>query len=204
MNDDCWDRFSRALNAYEQVLTVAKASYCWLRDLSKAQRRQFSRDYQRFVTWRDQMTGIDGKIDSVDGKKTSGGQNEGRGLEAEFRALLPDVIGTGIFRRHANVSLVLEEAGDESWSTPKEATTETRFIVDLAAKLEAVFRPYQSYQWVGNADLENRLRNEVDDCLWDIQETYRVKLSLVEMDDVVEAVIGVARRLSEQRGPVEA
>lgn len=196
-------RFEKALCAYEGVLKVAKASYCWLKEFSEVQRRQFVRDHRRFVIWRDRVVDVSHQEGSVDGGRPTDGTVVDpygwTGLEAGLGHLLKGLIRPGMSGRAMSPSMVLAEGEGERWSPQEGANTETRFIRDLVVKLQTVFQPYQSFQWVGNVDLENRLRNEIDDCLWDLQETYRVKLSLVEMDDVVEAVIGLARRVSERR-----
>jgi hypothetical protein len=47
--------------------------------------------------------------------------------------------------------------------------------------------------WVRNADAQNEMRNQIDDCLYALKEELNIDLGFDAMDSVIESAISVAK-----------
>jgi type I restriction enzyme R subunit len=63
----------------------------------------------------------------------------------------------------------------------------------LACDVEAIIRRHAVVRWRDNADAQNRMRNDLDDLLFQLQSRNGVKLTYAQMDSIIEAILRIAR-----------
>jgi type I restriction enzyme R subunit len=59
--------------------------------------------------------------------------------------------------------------------------------------LEEIIEGRKVRDWVGNDDVENRIRDDMEDYLYDLQGKAGIPLTGTDMDEIMDAVIAVAR-----------
>lgn len=64
---------------------------------------------------------------------------------------------------------------------------------DVAIKLEDIIENCKVRDWAGNEDVENRIRDDMEDYLYDLQKEQGIPLTGTDMDEIMDAVIAVAR-----------
>ena len=88
-------------------------------------------------------------------------------------------------------SLVREDApnyGDKSNGDPIEA-----ILAAAACQIEAIIRKHAVVRWRESVDAQNRMRNDLDDFLFGLQAEKGTKLSLAQMDEIIESALRIAR-----------
>jgi type I restriction enzyme R subunit len=110
--------------------------------------------------------------------------------KAFFGALREQVSGTS-----DHSSRVQEEQG--SYNGQARSAKPTASLPDLlaaiACEIEAIIRRHAVVRWRENADAQNRMRNDLDDLLFNLQQEKGVTLSLTQMDAIIEAILRIAR-----------
>ncbi len=67
-------------------------------------------------------------------------------------------------------------------------------LAEIASQLETLIEHNKIRDWVDNPDVLNRMRNEIEDYLYDIEKVQQVRFSNVELDEIIEQVIDIARK----------
>jgi type I restriction enzyme R subunit len=62
-----------------------------------------------------------------------------------------------------------------------------------ALQIDEIIRKNKVVDWIANLDVQNAMRNEIDDYLYELREESGVDLSLDDMDLIVENSIDVAK-----------
>lgn len=65
--------------------------------------------------------------------------------------------------------------------------------VDAAIKIEEIIDKNRIVNWTQNPDVQNRMRNEIDDYLYDVKETLGVPVTVEAIDGIMEQCLDVAR-----------
>jgi type I restriction enzyme R subunit len=65
---------------------------------------------------------------------------------------------------------------------------------EIAVQIEALVERNKIRDWVDNPDVLNRMRNEIEDYLYCIAEAQGIRFSTVELDEIIEQVIDIARK----------
>jgi type I restriction enzyme R subunit len=68
------------------------------------------------------------------------------------------------------------------------------FCVDVGLAVDDVVGEEPPVDWVKNDDFKNRIRQEIDDVLFDLKEKYNVPLTLEQMDEICEECLRIAER----------
>jgi type I restriction enzyme R subunit len=63
---------------------------------------------------------------------------------------------------------------------------------DLGLKIDEIILTHRIVDWVLNKDVKNRMKNEIEDELFDLGTHYDVKLSVEQIDDLLERFINIA------------
>jgi type I restriction enzyme, R subunit len=66
-------------------------------------------------------------------------------------------------------------------------------LASAACRIEDIIRRHAVVRWRENPDAQNRMRNGLDDFLFALQEEKGVKLSLAQMDSIIESALRIAR-----------
>ncbi len=65
-------------------------------------------------------------------------------------------------------------------------------LADIAIQLEALIEARKVRDWVGNLDVENRIRNDIEDYLYQLKHEADIPLTSTDMDEIMDTVIDVA------------
>jgi type I restriction enzyme R subunit len=77
--------------------------------------------------------------------------------------------------------------GDGKLGVPESLLVETSLRIDkLVSGLQIV-------NWVNNSDIQNKMKNEIEDCVFELSDTYRLSLSFEAIDEFLENCIRAAR-----------
>jgi len=72
-----------------------------------------------------------------------------------------------------------------------------RILAEAACDMEEIIRRNAVVRWRENIDAQNRMRNELDDFLYELQTKKGVQISFDQMDAIVEAMIRIAIHRSD-------
>jgi len=67
-------------------------------------------------------------------------------------------------------------------------------LAEIASQIETLIEANKIRDWVDNPDVLNRMRNTIEDYLYDIEKVQEIRFSNVELDEIIEQVIDIARR----------
>lgn len=70
-------------------------------------------------------------------------------------------------------------------------------LATVAVEIEGIIRRHAIVRWRENPDAQNQMRNDLDDLLFNLQRDRGVKLTLEQMDAVIEGIIRIARNRSD-------
>jgi type I restriction enzyme R subunit len=66
-------------------------------------------------------------------------------------------------------------------------------LASVACEIEKIVRNHSVVRWRDNPDAQNRMRNELDDLLFNLKRENGVDLSLTQMDAIIESILRIAR-----------
>lgn len=66
-------------------------------------------------------------------------------------------------------------------------------FTDLALEIESIIDRNRIVNWVDNNDIHNRMRNEVEDLIFEWNEKVGIVISFDQIDRILEQCIDVAR-----------
>jgi type I restriction enzyme R subunit len=72
-------------------------------------------------------------------------------------------------------------------SDPRKIATET------AIEIDRIIRETRVVDWTSKPDVQNEMRNQIDDCLYELKKCSGIDLSLDDMDFIIENSIEIAR-----------
>jgi type I restriction enzyme R subunit len=70
-------------------------------------------------------------------------------------------------------------------------------LAEAACTMEDIIRKHAVVRWRENIDAQNRMRNDLDDFLYDLQIQKGLQISFDQMDAIIEAVIRIAIHRSD-------
>ena len=65
---------------------------------------------------------------------------------------------------------------------------------DMALQVEEIIEQMKIRDWAYNSDVQNRMRNALDDCLIEFKEQHRLPLTWNEIDAIVEQIVHTAKK----------
>ena len=72
-------------------------------------------------------------------------------------------------------------------SDPRKIATET------AIEIDRIIRETRVVDWTSKPDVQNEMRNQIDDCLYELKKRRGIDLSFDDMDFIIENSINIAR-----------
>jgi len=66
-------------------------------------------------------------------------------------------------------------------------------LASAACQIEDIIRRHAVVRWRENPDAQNRMRNDLDDFLFALQDEKKISLTLAQMDAIIEAALRIAR-----------
>jgi type I restriction enzyme, R subunit len=70
---------------------------------------------------------------------------------------------------------------------PQNIATETALEIDM------IIRETRVVDWISKPDIQNEMRNRIDDCLYELKNLRGIDLSFDDMDSIIENSINIAR-----------
>jgi type I restriction enzyme R subunit len=67
-------------------------------------------------------------------------------------------------------------------------------LADMAIQAETIIEKNKIRDWANNADVLNGMRNAIEDYLYDLEKEQGIRFSNVELDEIIEQVIDIARK----------
>jgi type I restriction enzyme R subunit len=87
---------------------------------------------------------------------------------------------------------VKEDSADYGTTQPQVSEID-RLRAEMSLRLETIIRDEAIVRWRDNPDVQNRMRNAMDDYLFQLKQERGVELTLEQMDAVIEACLSIAR-----------
>ncbi len=75
---------------------------------------------------------------------------------------------------------------------PEDALTE-KLRAEMSLRLESIIRSEAVVRWRDNPDAQNRMRNQMDDFLFELQSKHGISLTVEQMDSLIESCLAIAR-----------
>lgn len=89
-------------------------------------------------------------------------------------------------------NMLMEDSVPYGSGKPKRSPEE--IFADAACEVENIIRKHNIVGWRENEDAQNRMRNDIDDFLYELQREAGIKLSLDQMDSFIETAISIAKK----------
>ncbi len=65
----------------------------------------------------------------------------------------------------------------------------------LSIRIESIIEQHKIRDWVNHKDTHNRMKSAIEDYLFDeIYPTYGLRISVVDLDEILDRIIEVARQ----------
>lgn len=103
---------------------------------------------------------------------------------------LGDVVSTGADRSQ------VQEPPASYGRAVGEADLE-QVLAEAACKIEDIIRQHIVVRWRENPDAQNRMRNDLDDFLFELQKEKGLRLTLAQMDAIIESSLRIARNRTQ-------
>ncbi|MBU1660089.1 MAG: DUF3387 domain-containing protein, partial [Chloroflexi bacterium] len=65
---------------------------------------------------------------------------------------------------------------------------------EISAQIEIIIERHKIRDWSDNPDVHNNMRNTIEDYLYEVEDAHGIRFSNVELDEIVEQVIDIARK----------
>jgi type I restriction enzyme R subunit len=88
--------------------------------------------------------------------------------------------------------VVREDTPTYGGDTPRPPPPTDEVLAEAAVAMDKIIRNHAVVRWRENVDAQNRMRNDLDDFLFDLQKQKGIVLSFVQMDAIIENVIRIA------------
>jgi type I restriction enzyme R subunit len=98
--------------------------------------------------------------------------------------------------RESTSSVVREDPASYGDPAANAARVE-HVLAEAACEMEDIIRRHAVVRWRENIDAQNRMRNDLDDFLYDLQIKKGVQITYDQMDAIIEAVIRIAIHRSD-------
>lgn len=80
--------------------------------------------------------------------------------------------------------------------TVQEDRLNEETLAEIAIRVEELIEENKIRDWAHNPDVHNKMRNEIEDYLYIVEDKQNISLSDVELDEIIEQVIEVAKKRS--------
>jgi type I restriction enzyme, R subunit len=96
-----------------------------------------------------------------------------------------------------STSSVVREDPPPYGSPEAHAARLEQVLAEAACQMEDIIRSHAVVRWRENIDAQNRMRNDLDDFLFDLQTKKGIQINYDQMDAIVEAMIRIAIHRSD-------
>src|SRR5262249_28906499 len=68
-----------------------------------------------------------------------------------------------------------------------------KIAAETAMRIDRIIQHVRIVDWISNADVQNEMRNRIEDYLYELKKDHGIDLGPEEMDSILEGSISVAR-----------
>jgi type I restriction enzyme R subunit len=111
---------------------------------------------------------------------------------ALYGALKQQMAANPAEQEHEISGRVREDGLSAGEGQPRSAPPTDEILAETAVSMDKIIRRHAVVRWRENIDAQNRMRNDLDDFLYDFQRQKGVIVSFAQMDAIIEAVIRIA------------
>jgi type I restriction enzyme R subunit len=105
--------------------------------------------------------------------------------------VLKEKVGTSVGGTAAEERSVVREPSMNSNGLVTESREE--LLALASCRIEEIIREHAVVKWRDNEDAKNRMRNDIDDFLFALQNEKGFKLTMAQMDTILESVLSIAQ-----------
>jgi type I restriction enzyme, R subunit len=105
--------------------------------------------------------------------------------------VLKEKVGTSVSGTAAEERSVVREPSMNSNGLVTESREE--LLALASCRIEEIIREHAVVKWRDNEDAKNRMRNDIDDFLFALQNEKGFKLTMAQMDAILESVLSIAQ-----------
>jgi len=116
---------------------------------------------------------------------------------ALFGALKEQIASESSVPANEHSSVVREDPASKEGGSAGSNSPTDEILAEAAVAMDKIIRKHAVVRWRENVDAQNRMRNDLDDFLFDLQRQKEITLSYAQMDAIIEAVIRVAMHRTE-------
>lgn len=120
-----------------------------------------------------------------------------RDLAMALFGSMKEQLGSPLSGKGQDDSDVLKEDTVPYQTGPERKSSPDELLAEAACHVEDIIRKHNIVGWRENVDAQNRMRNDMDDYLFELQDKHGVQLSLAQMDDFIETVLRIARNRTQ-------
>ncbi len=74
-----------------------------------------------------------------------------------------------------------------------EMDNKDNIIADLALEIDRIIDADRIVDWVSNIDIQNKMKIDIEDCIYEYMQDYNFKLEFEDIDDILEKCIEIAQ-----------
>jgi type I restriction enzyme, R subunit len=78
---------------------------------------------------------------------------------------------------------------------PERART---IAAQTALEINKIIENNRVVDWRNNVDIQNAMKNQIDDCLFEMKSQENINFSFGDMDSIIESSLSIARARREQ------
>lgn len=95
--------------------------------------------------------------------------------------------------RNQDVAKAFYGVVNDAFSKLKTPPPDTRKIAtEIAIEIDRIIRETRVVDWTSKPDVQNAMRNQIDDCLYELKKRHGIDLSFEDMDFIIESSINIA------------
>jgi type I restriction enzyme R subunit len=68
-----------------------------------------------------------------------------------------------------------------------------KIATETAMRIDRIIQERRVVDWTSNSDVQNDMRNQIEDCLYALKKHQGINLGSEEMDSILESSINIAR-----------
>ncbi|HEV2668703.1 MAG TPA: HsdR family type I site-specific deoxyribonuclease, partial [Blastocatellia bacterium] len=85
---------------------------------------------------------------------------------------------------------VVNDVFDKMKTPPPDAR---KIATEIALEIDRIIRETRVVDWTSKSDVQNAMRNQIDDCLYELKKHQGIDLGFDDMDFIIESAINIAR-----------
>jgi type I restriction enzyme, R subunit len=81
-----------------------------------------------------------------------------------------------------------------SYNADNAAPVAPELLAEIALRLDAIIVRHKVRDWTRNLDVQNTMRNAIEDDLYELRDQGKLTLSIADIDRVLDAILELARQ----------